>query len=65
MNCTLKFGNCYLRVPLLYQPCCLVPCCQGKLGEFAKKFMIPTVQFILSLSANISTLSKALLESPT
>merc|ERR1712088_108259 len=32
---TVRFGNCFLRVPLMYQPCCLVPCCQGKLGELA------------------------------
>ena len=37
MNCTARSGNCFLRVPLLmYQPCCLVPCCQGKLGELTK-----------------------------
>ena len=35
----------------MYQPCCLVPCFQGKLDELTKnKFTKPTVQFILSLS---------------
>ena len=36
MNCRVRFGICFLRVPLIYQPCCPVPCCQGKLGELAK-----------------------------
>ena len=36
MSCTVRFGNRFLRVPLMYQPCCLVPCCQGKLGELTK-----------------------------
>ena len=36
MKYTVRFGNCFLRVPLMYQPCCLVPCCQGKLGELTK-----------------------------
>ena len=22
MNCTVRFGNCFLRVPMVYQPCC-------------------------------------------
>ena len=38
MKCTVsvRFKNCFLRVPLMYQPCCLVPCCQDKLGELTK-----------------------------
>ena len=36
-HCKMKFRDCYIRVLLLYQPCCLVPCSQGKLGELAKK----------------------------
>ena len=31
MNCAVRFGNCFLTVQLMYQPCC-----QGKLGEFTK-----------------------------
>ena len=30
-----RFGDCFLRVQLMYQPCCLVPCCQSKLGELS------------------------------
>ena len=66
INRTVKFGKWFLRVPLVYKLCCLVWCCQGRLGELAKKFMIPTAHFILSLNEKISTLSKALLlVSPT
>ena len=39
-NCAARFGICFLRVSLIYQPCCLVPCCQGKLGELKQ---LPTV----------------------
>ena len=35
-NCTVRFGNCFLRIPLMYHPCCLLLCCQGKLGELTK-----------------------------
>ena len=28
---------------MTYQPCCLVPCCQGKLGKLAKQLTRPTV----------------------
>ena len=50
MNCRVRFGNCFLRAPLMYQPCCLVPGCQGKLGELRKKQLTkPQKQFILSL----------------
>ena len=38
MNCTVRFGNCFLRVTLMYlQPCCLVQGCQGKPGDHAKR----------------------------
>ena len=47
----VRFGDCFLRVPLMYQPCCLVSCCHGKLGKLVKKtFTKQTLQFILSLS---------------
>ena len=37
--------------PLMFKACCLVPCCQGRLGEITKKQLTkPIVQFILSLS---------------
>ena len=36
MNCLVRLGNCFLRVALMYQPSCLLPCCQGKPGELAK-----------------------------
>ena len=50
MNCSVRFGNCFLRVALMYQPCCLLPCCQGEAGELAKKLLSkPQKQFILSL----------------
>ena len=27
LNCTVRFGNHFLRVPTVYQPCCLMACC--------------------------------------
>ena len=36
MYCTIRFGNCFLTFLLVMQPSCLVLCCHGKLGEFAK-----------------------------
>ena len=30
MSCILTLGYCFLQFPLVYQPCCLAPCCQGK-----------------------------------
>ena len=36
MKCTLRFGICFLIVSLMYQPCCLVSCCQDKLGKLKK-----------------------------
>ena len=42
MNCAVRFGNCFLRVPLIYQPCCHVPGCQGKPGEPCKKTVFKT-----------------------
>ena len=54
MNCLVRFGNCFLRVALMYQPSCLLPCCQGKPGELAKKLLSkPQKQFILSLGTFI------------
>ena len=51
MNCGVGLVNCFIRVPLMYQPCCLLPCCQGKLGKLTKKqFTKPTPQFILGHS---------------
>ena len=37
MNCSGGYANCFVRVTLMYQPSCLLPCCQGKPGELAKK----------------------------
>ena len=42
INCRVGLVNCFFRVPLLYQPCCLLPCCQGKLGELTKKTVYQT-----------------------
>ena len=42
INCTVRFGNCFLRVQLMFQPCC-----QGKLVEL-------TVQFTLYLSSGMN-----------
>ena len=42
MNCPVRFGICFLRVQLMFQPCC-----QGKLVEL-------TVQFILYLSSGMN-----------
>ena len=51
MNCTVGFVNCFLRVPLAYQPCCPVPCCPGKQGELSENCLPNlTVQFILGRS---------------
>ena len=36
INCLVRFGNCFLRVALMYQPSCLLTCCQGKPGKLAK-----------------------------
>ena len=36
MNCTVRFGKCFLRVPLAYWSYCLVPRCHGKIGELIK-----------------------------
>ena len=48
MNCTVGFVNCFLRVPLAYQPCCPVPCCSGKQGELSENCLPNlTVQFII------------------
>ena len=44
------YVNCYLKAPLVYQPCGPVPCCKGKQGKSKKQFTKPTVQGILSLS---------------
>ena len=50
MNCSGGYANCFLRVALMYQPSCLLPCCQGKPGELAKKVLSkPQKQFILPL----------------
>ena len=56
INCGVGLVNCFFRVSLMYQPCCLLPCCQGKLGELTKKqFTKPTPQFILGRSISIRT----------
>ena len=36
VHCTVGFVNSFLRVPLVYLPWCLPPCCQGKLGELSE-----------------------------
>ena len=41
-QCTVRFGNCFLRVPLMHKPCCLVPCCQGNSGELPKNLVYQT-----------------------
>ena len=46
MNCREKFRNCFLRVPLMYQLCCLVPFWKSKVGLLAKN----TSQTILNSS---------------
>lgn len=49
-KCAVRFGICFLRVPLIYQPCCLVPCGQDKLGKLMKKVLkaYSTVYFVSS-----------------
>ena len=42
MNCSGGYANCFLRVALMYQPSCLLPCCQGKPGGTCKKTVIQT-----------------------
>ena len=36
INCTVTFESCLLWVPLIYQFCSFVPCCQGKLNTLLK-----------------------------
>ena len=59
MNCRVKFGNFFLRAPLMYQSCCLVPAgCQGKLGKLRKNQLTkPHKQFILSLGRSFLVLN--------
>ena len=47
MNCTVRFGNCFIRVSVVYHPCCLMPPCQGELGE-RQTVNHPDLHFILS-----------------
>ena len=47
MPCTVGFVNSFLRVPLMYQPCCLLPCCQGKVGELPEKKVCPSSMYKL------------------
>ena len=63
MACSMVYSkslitNVVKTFPIVYQPCCLVPCCQGKLGRvnLQKQLTKPTVQFILSLSTLSITL---------
>ena len=52
MNLTVRLGiNCFMRVPLVYMPCCPVPNCLGKEGELSGNCLTNlTVGFILSPS---------------
>ena len=62
MNCGVGLVNCFIRVPLVYQPICHLPYCQGKLGELTKKqFTKPTPQFILGRSIVLEEYPKLLL----
>ena len=54
MNCTLRFGSCFLRVPLMYQPCCLCHLARQARGTHKRHLTKPYVQFILSLSRQLS-----------
>ena len=36
ITCTVGFVNCFLRVLLVYQPCCSKTCSLGKLGELSE-----------------------------
>ena len=36
MPCSGGLVDCFLKVTLVYQPCCLVPRCQGWLGELSE-----------------------------
>ena len=54
MNCLVRLGNCFLRLALMYQPSCLLPCCQGKTWNLPKKLLSkPQKHFILSLSRSL------------
>ena len=46
MNSGVRFVICFLRVPLVPQPYCLVPCFQSNLGNLLKLLAKPTVQLI-------------------
>ena len=54
MNCGVGFVSGFLRVPLMYQPCCLVPCCLGKAGELAKKTAYKTHSTVRFVSQKFS-----------
>ena len=56
MNCTMRFGNCFLCFPLMYQACCIVPRSQRQVrGSSQNSLQYLRVQFILSPSILVRT----------
>ena len=47
----VRFGNCHLRVPLMYQPCFFLYCCRGKTGDLSNYSLqnLPFSSFCLSV----------------
>ena len=67
-KCTVRFGNCFPRVPLMYQPCCLVPCCLGKIGDLTKSSLqnlLYTSFCLLVFHLTTATFFLLLWQSPT
>ena len=58
MICKVGFVNCFCRVPVVFQPFCPVPCCQGKLGN-SQENSNNIAQFILSLSMYVAAVIPA------
>ena len=61
----MRFGDCFLRVRLMYKPLSLVPCHAAR-GTCKIKFTNSTVQFIFALSNQTLkvNLSRTLIHDP-
>ena len=58
MNSTGTFQNCFLSGPSMYQPTCLVPCCQGKPGELETHSLQNLLYSSFCLLVQINTIFK-------
>ena len=55
MNCTVRFGKHFLRVPLAYYLCCPVSCCQGKQGDLSEYVLFTKPHCTVHYVAKYST----------